>query len=237
MGVDTEKLKATIKSVLKGKDFGNVSVKKARSWVEEELGVDLTEQKDEFKDLCVEAMSELQEEQQSSSESSAEDDPPKKKRGRPSTKGKDKALKKKREASDDDDDEDFDGQDDEDIARNLHSELNSSGRRGKKEKKVKRSKKDTGDKPKRTTGLNAPQILSDQLSALMGGQPEMPRTEVVKQLWVLIRERGLQDPNNKRTIMCDKDFQSVFGCEQMDMFKMNKLLSNHLRSKADIVAQ
>lgn len=240
MSVQKDKLKDAIRQVLNGKqgDFGSVTVKKARQWVEELLEVELSGQKDMFKELLVEVIEELRaKDEPSSEESSVEEEPVKKKRGRPPTKGKDKQVKKKKLPSDVDDD-DY-GHDDEYLARDLHSELNSSGRakahRGRK-RKPKKDTDDKGEKPKRTTGLNAPQSLSPQLQSLLGGPAEMPRTEVVKKLWVLIRERGLQDPNNKRTILNDESFRQVFGCDQMDMFRMNKLLSNHLKSKADLVS-
>eukprot|EP00124_Ichthyophonus_hoferi_P006164 Ihof_evm1s1266 gene=Ihof_evmTU1s1266 len=203
MELDNDKLKKAIRSVLQGKDrdFAQVTVKKARQWVEELLETDLTDKKPIFKDLLVEVLEELRskDEPQSSDESSNEDEPPKKKRGRPPSKAKE-SKKSKKDISDEDDY----GNDanDEDLANDLHVELNSRGKRGAK--KIKKPKKATGDKPKRNTGLNAPQHLSPALQVLMGGQTEMPRTEVVKQLWVLIRERGLQDPTNKRNILCDK---------------------------------
>eukprot|EP01134_Creolimax_fragrantissima_P003554 CFRG3554T1 len=85
--------------------------------------------------------------------------------------------------------------------------------------------------PPRMTGLSAPQILSEKMSKLMGGETEMSRTGVVKQLWVLIRQRELQDPSNKRIIICDQEFKDVFGVDSMSMFEMNRLLSNHVTSR------
>lgn len=52
--------------------------------------------------------------------------------------------------------------------------------------------------------------------------------QIVRQLWVYIRKHNLQDPANKRTIICDEALRSVFETDSTDMFKMNKLLSKHI---------
>jgi upstream activation factor subunit UAF30 len=47
---------------------------------------------------------------------------------------------------------------------------------------------------------------------------------VVKQLWVYIKGNELQNPENKREILCDAGLRAVFGVDKIDMFKMNKVL-------------
>ena len=39
----------------------------------------------------------------------------------------------------------------------------------------------------------------------------MPRHEVVKKLWQVIKERNLQDPANKQFAICDDQLLKVFG--------------------------
>ena len=34
----------------------------------------------------------------------------------------------------------------------------------------------------------------------------------------------MQNPENKREIICDDSFRSIFKCDRIDMFKMNKEL-------------
>ena len=52
--------------------------------------------------------------------------------------------------------------------------------------------------------------------------------QIVKQLWAYIRKNNLQDPNNKRKIICNDELRVVFETDCTDMFKMNKLLAKHI---------
>ncbi|KAF3771843.1 Upstream activation factor subunit, partial [Nymphaea thermarum] len=51
---------------------------------------------------------------------------------------------------------------------------------------------------------------------------------IVKQLWAYIRKNNLQDPSNKRKIICNDALRLVFETDCTDMFKMNKLLAKHI---------
>ncbi|KAJ7946376.1 Upstream activation factor subunit spp27 like [Quillaja saponaria] len=76
-------------------------------------------------------------------------------------------------------------------------------------------------------GLNKVCGVTPELQAVVG-EPAMPRTEIVKQLWAYIRKNNLQDPSNKRKIICDDALRLVFETDCTDMFKMNKLLAKHI---------
>ncbi len=70
--------------------------------------------------------------------------------------------------------------------------------------------------------------ISEDLAKVIGAGP-MPRSEVVKKLWVYIKEKNLQDPKNKRNINADENLKAVFGGKEMvNMFEMTKLVSKHL---------
>ena len=54
------------------------------------------------------------------------------------------------------------------------------------------------------TGFMKPMTISAELAAVVGNGP-MPRSEVVKALWVYIKKNDLQDPSNKRNIVADEN--------------------------------
>jgi upstream activation factor subunit UAF30 len=82
---------------------------------------------------------------------------------------------------------------------------------------------------KLNNALSKPLALSSDLEAVIGKGP-MPRTEVVKKLWVYIKKHNLQNPKNKRNILADDKLKVVFGGKkEVSMFDMTKLVSAHLK--------
>jgi len=74
-----------------------------------------------------------------------------------------------------------------------------------------------------------PLTPSPALAAIVGSKP-LPRTAVVKALWIYIKKHGLQDTKNKRQINADANLKVVFGGKaKVDMFAMTKLVSGHLK--------
>lgn len=82
-------------------------------------------------------------------------------------------------------------------------------------------------------GFNALVQLSAALSEFMG-KPFAQRTEVSKQVWIYIKANNLQNPKDKREILCDDKFRSLFKREKMGMFKMNKYLSEMMKNFEDL---
>jgi len=73
-----------------------------------------------------------------------------------------------------------------------------------------------------------PLQVSADLAVIVGNGP-MPRSEVVKKLWVYIKSKGLQDATNKRNINADAALKKVFGGKDVvNMFEMTKLVAAHL---------
>ena len=70
---------------------------------------------------------------------------------------------------------------------------------------------------------------SDALAAVIGTKP-VPRTEIVKKLWVYIKANKLQDKTNKRMINADAKLKPVFGGKaQVSMFDMAKHISKNVK--------
>jgi upstream activation factor subunit UAF30 len=81
---------------------------------------------------------------------------------------------------------------------------------------------------KANSAFMKPMTISSDLAEVVGKGP-MPRSEVVKKLWVYIKKEGLQDPTNKRNINADAALLKVFGGKKtVSMFEMTKLVSKHL---------
>jgi upstream activation factor subunit UAF30 len=85
-----------------------------------------------------------------------------------------------------------------------------------------------GAKRKPGAAFMRPLELSEKLAAVLGPKA-LPRTEVVKKLWVYIKKHGLQDAKNRRNINADAKLKAVFGKDTVNMFEMTKLISKHLK--------
>ena len=81
---------------------------------------------------------------------------------------------------------------------------------------------------KSNSAFMKPMNVSPELAKVVGSGP-MPRSEVVKKLWVYIKGHNLQDSKNKRNINADETLKKVFGGKgTVNMFEMTKLVSRHL---------
>ena len=82
-------------------------------------------------------------------------------------------------------------------------------------------------------GFTAPVRLSEELSAFLG-EETLPRTEVTKRVWKYIKEHNLQDPTDKRQVICDACMKRVLGVDKVHMFTMTKLISKHLFKESEV---
>ena len=74
-----------------------------------------------------------------------------------------------------------------------------------------------------------PMVADAALQAVIGSTP-MPRTEIVKQLWVYIKAHNLQDATNKRNINADAKMKVLFdGKDQVSMFQLAALIGKHAK--------
>ena len=105
-------------------------------------------------------------------------------------------------------------------------------KKGKSESKSKRKKK-KNDSPDSNSISVRKVLLSAPLQKFLGSK-ELPRTQVVKMIWQYIKEHDLQNPKDRREILCDEKMEPIFG-KKMTMFSMNKLLTKHLFNPDEIV--
>lgn len=94
----------------------------------------------------------------------------------------------------------------------------------KKKRVEKKGSSKSTEKTKKTTAFNRPVELSPKLSEFLG-YSVVPRTEVPKLMWKYIKEKDLQDPSNKRIILCDKKMENLFQRKHFTMFEMTKYLN------------
>lgn len=79
-----------------------------------------------------------------------------------------------------------------------------------------------------------PMQLSEPLADMLG-ESQLSRPQTVKQIWAYVKSRDMQDPSDKRQILCDEKMRAVFKSDKVHMFTMNKLLASHLYPVDEIV--
>lgn len=84
----------------------------------------------------------------------------------------------------------------------------------------------SGRKP--NAAFMKPLTPSATLAAVIGADA-IPRTEVTKRVWDYIKKHNLQDPANRRNINADSKLRPLFGKDQVSMFELTKLISQHLK--------
>ncbi|XP_010271723.1 PREDICTED: uncharacterized protein LOC104607719 [Nelumbo nucifera] len=76
-------------------------------------------------------------------------------------------------------------------------------------------------------GITKPKPISPAMQALLGVQ-EIPRTQALKQIWAYIKQHNLQDPENKKIIMCDEKLKTIFGGrERVGFLEIAGLINPH----------
>ncbi|EDO18829.1 hypothetical protein Kpol_1028p105 [Vanderwaltozyma polyspora DSM 70294] len=202
---DLLKYKPMIDAIIVASNPDEVSPKKIRKAIQELFAIDLDGKRKEINELIVDRFYELQ--------------------SNPKVLISKDELRKK----------------DETIAKNLQKGANGTTTVSKKRtiKKSSKGKDETKKKKRRQTEANPNSInvrkvlLSPKLQEFLG-ETELPRTQVVKKVWDYIKEHDLQNPDDRREILCDEKMQPIFG-KKMTMFSLNKILANHLFNKDEVV--
>jgi upstream activation factor subunit UAF30 len=96
----------------------------------------------------------------------------------------------------------------------------------KKAAPKKAAKKKSTRKP--NAAFMVPLNVSDALAKVVGNKP-LPRTEIIKRIWIYIKKNGLQDKMNKRMINADAALKPIFVKDQISMFEMAGALNKHVK--------
>ncbi|KAL5706954.1 hypothetical protein ACHQM5_025059 [Ranunculus cassubicifolius] len=76
-------------------------------------------------------------------------------------------------------------------------------------------------------GITKPRPISPAMQELLG-VPEIPRTQALKQIWAYIKQHNLQDPENKKIIVCDEKLKKIFaGKDRVGFLEISGLLNPH----------
>ncbi|XP_072957098.1 upstream activation factor subunit UAF30-like [Typha angustifolia] len=76
-------------------------------------------------------------------------------------------------------------------------------------------------------GITKPRPVSPAMQALVG-VPEIPRTQALKLIWAHIKKNNLQDPEDKKIIVCDEKLKNIFGGrERVGFLEISGLLNPH----------
>jgi len=255
--VSKDLLKKEIAALLKGADLSKTSAKKIRQELEKKIDTDLDDRKKEIDTLVMEAIKKAKatkkngkgdsddendddEEDVENDEDEDDDDEeeevkPAKKAAAPKRK---KADSSDESAGSDDDDGDKNDGDYSPKKGTPSKKKAPAAKRGRKKKDDSDSDEDwkgakkgakKGGAKRAGSGYTKSITLSPELASLMGSEA-LPRHEVVKKMWAIIKERNLYDPSNKQFAICDDDLMKVIGVKRFRTFGMMKFLKNHFIS-------
>ncbi|XVF45017.1 hypothetical protein PTKIN_Ptkin02bG0171900 [Pterospermum kingtungense] len=76
-------------------------------------------------------------------------------------------------------------------------------------------------------GIMKPRLVSPEMQALVG-VPEISRTQALKLIWAYIKEHNLQDPENKKIIVCDEKLKKILGGkDRVGFLEISGLITPH----------
>jgi len=249
--VDEARLRQRLETLVKEIDLDNETAKTVRQRLEKEFGCDLSSHKkfigraldeiitggsDGVGDDGVAEEKKEQVKKEKVKKEKKEKVKKEKKEKKESKKGSKKASKKAKEEEEEEDEEDDDTESaDRKLAEQIAVEEGSYRPRRRVaqailDKSEARRKKEIRAAERRSTREKKPpkpMWLSPALRSFLGVE-EASRGEVVKMVWDYIKKHELQNPANKREILCDANMQEIFG-KKVTMFSMNKVLSKHIK--------
>jgi len=224
--IGTDKLRREIQIILKDADLNTLSSKKVRQMLEAIFKCDFTERKKEIDDILMSEITarDIQPIPTNVESNNTDDD------SQCDISDEDSQAKKMKTQSDNNNQQ---GQkSDEELAMEIHQQENRPSLRASisSTSSITPYKKPTTPSLKierRRTCYNKELDISDQLAAVVGGH-RMPRSEVVKRMWVYFKEHNLMDPINKQWVNCDDTLAKLFGRKRVRAFGMLKDLSRHM---------
>ncbi|KAF2320967.1 hypothetical protein GH714_032245 [Hevea brasiliensis] len=82
-------------------------------------------------------------------------------------------------------------------------------------------------KERRPRGIMKPRRVTPEMAEFVGAS-EISRTQTLKLIWAYIKEHNLQDPDNKKIIICDEKLKKIFGGrDRVGFLEVAGLISPH----------
>lgn len=91
----------------------------------------------------------------------------------------------------------------------------------------------SGAKPARVPAIVRPMVPSRDLLQFVEDKAQ-PRSVVLKSLSKYVKDHELQDPNDRRIVLCDDKLKKLLGVEKCTILEMSKYITPHL-SKPETV--
>merc|ERR1739848_240935 len=82
----------------------------------------------------------------------------------------------------------------------------------------------------KNAGLQKELNVSDERAKIIGTKKgeKISRPQCTKRLWAYLKEKDLQDPQNKQWFTPNDTMAPIFGTEKIKCFSMSKYLKGHL---------
>ncbi|CAF2032122.1 hypothetical protein Bca4012_080890 [Brassica carinata] len=82
-------------------------------------------------------------------------------------------------------------------------------------------------KTREPRGIMKPRPVTPEMQDVVG-ESVIPRTQALKRIWAYIKEHDLQDPQNKKVIICDEKLKKIFdGKDRVGFLEIAKLIGPH----------
>ncbi|XP_061723323.1 uncharacterized protein LOC133529594 isoform X2 [Cydia pomonella] len=218
--ISKEELEKEIAKILENANLANTSSKKVRQKLEKSFGCDLSDKRKLIDQLVMDYVNSKEDDGSAEEEEEEEEEEEKK----PAKRAPPKAKKRKESSEDEGSGSESDEKPAPKKKGRKKKGSDDDDDWGKKKEKAPKAKK-AGGRGK-GGGYTRAYKLSPALAGLMGA-PEMPRHEVVKRVWAMIKEKNLYDPNNKQFAICDDALYKVIGTKRFRTFGMMKYLKTH----------
>ncbi|XP_028390909.1 upstream activation factor subunit spp27-like [Dendronephthya gigantea] len=220
-------LRENIAEIIDNGDLATLTSKKIRQILEKKHNTTLSHRKKQIDDIVMQLVDEKSD--NSDEESGSKSDAGKKEESSEKESKSPVKSERKRKVKDESDSDDmsYQSESESDSDEKKKPRKKKAARNKEKGKAAKKPKAEKGEGGKKKGGFSMPMLLSPELADLMG-ETHMARSEVVKKMWQIIKERDLLDPTNKRYTICDEQLEKIIGQKRFMTFAMMKYLKKHV---------